>query len=199
MKTLKIILPICFFILLSCEKDEIKDTPQELTNTSTQNRTGQPVPVFFDASGVFASSIATDSIQTVINLKHVDSIRYVGSWVAPFATIANTECMEYNIYFYETGNLVYERKAYAKFRGINYRQIIAPLEGWDSNILFFHSIRSSQILQSYFDHECLKSKSEHKYMIRTKYVDGTINIDNVFLKSNICNRDYIVYPRRFKI
>lgn len=197
MKTISkiILICVCLLYLFGCEKDEpIKDTPQELT----ENRTGQPVPVFFDGSGVFASSIQTDSIQTVINLKHVDSIRYVGSWTAPFATIQGVECMEYNINFYEAGNLVYERKAYAKFRGINYKQIISPLEGWDSDILFFHSIRNSQIVQNYFDHECLNQKTEYKYMIRTKYTNGNMVIDDVFLKSNICNRNYIVYPRKFK-
>lgn len=192
-----------FFILalfiLGCEKETFTDTPKEIDpKVNLENRTGQPVNIFFDRSGVFASSHASDSVQTVVNLKHVDSIRYIADFQAPFFNYYGTQLMEYDIYFYEVGQLKYQRRAYAKFRGFNYRQLIGQLEGWDSDILFFHSVRYSTDVQNYFDHECLRTKGQHNYLLRYRFIDGTSDVQTQYIKSNVCNRNAVFYPKNFK-
>lgn len=191
-----LLLSLMVLFLLSCEKDETVE--YEPTPEVTENRTGQPVTVFFDLNGVFSSSNLSDSIQTVVNLRNVDSIRYVGDWQNPFVTVNGVLCFEYDITFYEVGNVVYERKCYAKWRGITYKQIIGQLEGWDSDIRFFHSVRLSYDLKYYFDHECLKVKSEFKYLIRERMIDNSSVVEYRYLRSNMCNRNDVRYPRTFK-
>ena len=159
--------------------------------------TGTNVTVFFDRHGVFASTNALDSVQTVVNLRHVDSITYETYWTSPSITIGGVECWIYNIRFYESGNLVLERTTFAKFRGIQHRQIIGPLEGFDSPILFFHSVRLSNTFSD-FDRQCLKNKLIFQYIIRDRHTDGSSHISDPFLRSISCVRDEIIYQRLFK-
>lgn len=160
--------------------------------------TGTNVTVFFDRHGVFASTNALDSIQSVVNLRHIDSITYQSYWTSPSITLPDgTECWIYDIRFYESGNLVYNRTTFAKFRGIQYRQLIGQLEGFDSPILFFHSIRSTNI-QLDFDRQCLKTKRIFQYTLRDGHTDGTSHISQPYLRSISCVRDEIIYQRLFK-
>jgi hypothetical protein len=188
---------LILFFFVGCEKDEPM-TDTQVENAIIENRTGQHETVFFDRSGAFASTSSLDSIQSIINLKHVDSIRYVADWNAPFIYYLSTQLAEYNIKFYEAGNLVYQTKVFAKWRAYNYRQIIGQLEGWDSDVFMMHAIRTSGNDIEYFDHECLKSKLEHQYIIKVKYHDGTSANEVKHIRSNVCNRNQFFYSKSFK-
>jgi len=206
---------LIMFFFVGCEKDDNDTTtisktetvemiPQGydmafgIPKTEIQNRTGQHEIVFFDLNGLFASTNPNDSVQTIVNLRNVDSIIYTTYWTSPSITIGNVECWIYNIKFYEVGDLVYERNAFAKFRGINHRQIIGQNEGFNSDIRFFHSIRLSNNPIPYFNHECLKEMLSYNYVMRYRYVDGSSEISNEFQKSNSCIRSYVRYNRNFK-
>lgn len=159
--------------------------------------TGSHAIVFFDLNGVFASTNPFDSIQTVVNLRNVDSIRYQTYWTSPIITVNGQNCWIYEITFYEAGNVVYQRTAFAKWRGISYRQDIGQLEGFESNIRFFHSVRLSALFTE-FDRNCLKTKRNFQYVLRDRLIDGTSHISDPYLRSNSCIRDEIIYGRNFK-
>lgn len=182
--------------VLSCQKDQ--PFQDEQLPKPVELRTGQNELVFFDRSGVFASTDINDSIQGVVNLRHIDSIHYEGSYTAPFITYLNRPWMKYDITFYSGGNVVKTDYRFAPFRGIAYTQIIGSVEGWDSNVLFIDTKRISGSEQVYFEDECLKNKYSYQYIYREMYVDGTASATFPRLKSGVCNRNNVVYPRTLK-
>lgn len=181
--------------VFSCQKDEpIKEPlpePMEL-------RTGQHELLFFDRSGVFASTDVNDSIQGVVNLRHIDSIRYTGSYTAPFIVYLNKPWMKYDIDFYADGQVVRHDYRFAPFHGISHSQVIQSAEGWDSNVIFISMIRQSGTESQYFEDECLKFKYSYNYVYRTVFTDGTSSVTFPRLKSGVCNKNYVVYPRTIK-
>ena len=168
------------------------------SNTEIQNYTGSHVIVFFDANGLFASTNPFDSLQTIVNLRNVDSIRYNTYWTSPSITINGRECWIYQITMYEVGNVVYDRVAFAPYRGITYRQDIGQNEGFNSDIRFFHSVRLSNNPLPYFNHECLREMLSYYYVMRYRYINGTSQINKEYQKSNSCIRSEVRYNRNFK-
>jgi hypothetical protein len=203
MKAVKILLiGICIYFLASCVKDEYdvlnsnNDIKKEFE--LLENRTGQDTVVFFDGSGVVGSAADPNhQIQRIINLYNVDSIIYKGGWNNPFIGVQGTDCMIYDISFYENGIIKKQITAAAKWRGIKYKQIIGQLEGWQSDVFDITLLRQN-VTENYFDIECLANKLQYRYFNRTQKTDGTFEYSDTFIKSNVCQRNNVVWQRKFK-
>ncbi|MBK8853092.1 MAG: hypothetical protein IPN10_03060 [Saprospiraceae bacterium] len=185
---------IIIYFIFSCQKDEEVKEPVKV---ATENRTGQNELVFFSRSGLFASSDETDTIQTVINLKYIDSITYNTNWQSPSITIYGVECWEYKCTFYRGGNVVFQQTAFTKFAGIKYKHIISQNEGFVSDIFRFDLIRHSDMVTE-FNRQCLKIKRGFLYTIYDYYINGDTAQNREYMFSQNCANDRIIYPRIFK-
>lgn len=189
------------FTLNSCIKDDKPDHPrkeeaeQNAKNANTESRTGQHVPVYADSTAIVFNTNPADTVETVFDLGNVDSIRYVSP--PPYRDISynGTYCWEYDITFYSGTDQV-TRRAYAKYRGITYKQVPGSLEGLGTDFFYVNFIRTSKTIP-YFDWGCTRAKFMHNYLIR-KRENGEFTVSTDYLTSSNCNTNHIVFKKIFK-
>lgn len=185
-------------MLFSCQKDEPEQEVKEDPVAFAQTYTGQPFAIYWDGSGVLANSHVNHTTQNVINLRFIDSIRYNIDYQADFVDYYGDLTIHSTITWYSQGQIYKRARANTKWRGMwNYTQIPLASQGFNSDIKEIISVRDNLQTEPYFDNECLKDKLAYVYENSYVYQDTTVTKTG-FLKSNSCNRNYILFPRNFR-
>lgn len=183
------------FMFKSCNKDESEQKKAKSQDTPTETRNGYHVQVYADSTAVIFSTNPEDSVQAIFDLGNVDSIRFISP--PPYKDIGynGVYCWEYDITFYSNGDRI-TRRAYAKYRGITYKQVPGTTEGMGTDFFFVNFIRSSETIP-YFDWACTRHKYMHKYIMR-KRENGQTYLIFDYLPSSNCNIHSVIFKRLFK-
>lgn len=185
-------------MLFSCQKDEPEQAIKEDPVAYAETYTGQPFSIYWDGSGVLANSHVNHTDQNVINLRHIDSIKYHADYLADFVEYYGVMTIFSTITWYKDGQIYKRARANSKWRGLwTYTQIPLASQGFNSDIIEIRSVRDNLQTESYFDSECLKDKLAYMYETSYVYPDTTIT-DTGYTKSNSCSRNYILFPRQWR-